>query len=36
MELAGSLCSTQLAQTVYGSIQELAGFERPEWLDMPP
>ena len=27
--------STQIAQTVYGSIQELAGFDRPEWLDMP-
>jgi hypothetical protein len=26
--------STDLAQTVYGSIQELAGFDRPEWLDM--
>ena len=21
---------------VYGSIQELAGFDRPEWLDMLP
>lgn len=28
--------STEIAQTVYGSIQELAGFDRPEWLDMPP
>jgi transcriptional regulator with XRE-family HTH domain len=28
--------STEVAQTVYGSIQELAGFERPEWLDLPP
>jgi transposase-like protein len=27
--------STQIAQTVYGSIQELAGFDRPESLDMP-
>jgi hypothetical protein len=28
--------STEIAQTIYGSIQELAGFERPEWLDMTP
>ena len=28
--------STEIAQTIYGSIQELAGFDRPEWLDMPP
>ena len=27
--------STEIAQTIYGSIQELAGFDRPEWLDMP-
>jgi predicted transcriptional regulator len=27
--------STKIAQTIYGSIQELAGFDRPEWLDMP-
>ena len=27
--------STDIAQTIYGSIQELAGFDRPEWLDMP-
>jgi hypothetical protein len=27
--------STQIAQTIYGSIQELAGFDRPQWLDMP-
>jgi hypothetical protein len=26
--------STEVAQTIYGSIQELAGFDRPEWLDM--
>jgi Helix-turn-helix domain len=26
--------STEIAQTIYGSIQELAGFDRPEWLDM--
>lgn len=23
---------TRLVQTIYGSIQELGGFERPEWL----
>jgi transposase-like protein len=28
--------STEIAQTIYGSIQELAGFDRPEWIDMPP
>jgi hypothetical protein len=27
------LCDTRVAQTIYGSIQELAGFDRPEWLD---
>jgi hypothetical protein len=27
--------STEIAQTIYGSIQELGGFDRPEWLDMP-
>jgi transposase-like protein len=27
--------STEIAQTIYGSIQELAGFDRPEWLDLP-
>jgi hypothetical protein len=25
--------STRIAQMIYGSIQELAGFERPDWLD---
>jgi transcriptional regulator with XRE-family HTH domain len=25
--------STRIAQTIYGSIQELAGFERNDWLD---
>jgi hypothetical protein len=25
--------STEIAQTIYGSIQEYGGFERPEWLD---
>lgn len=27
------LHDTRVAQTIYGSIQELAGFDRPEWLD---
>ena len=27
------LNSTQVVQTIYGSIQEYGGFERPEWLD---
>ena len=27
--------STQVTQTIYGSIQEIAGFERCEWLDLP-
>lgn len=26
--------STEIAQTIYGSIQALAGFDRPEWIDM--
>ena len=25
--------STRVVQTIYGSIQEYGGFERPEWLD---
>lgn len=25
--------STKIVQTIYGSIQEYGGFERPEWLD---
>ena len=25
--------STFLAQSIYGAIQEYAGFDRPEWLD---
>lgn len=25
--------STRIAQTIYGSIQEYGGFDRPEWLD---
>jgi hypothetical protein len=30
-----ALCvhSTRIVQTIYGSIQEYGGFERPEWLD---
>ena len=28
-----TLHSTQIVQTIYGSIQEYGGFERPEWLD---
>ena len=27
------VCSTRIVQTIYGSIQELGGFDRPEWLD---
>jgi hypothetical protein len=26
--------STEVVQTIYGSIQELASFDRPEWLDL--
>ena len=25
--------STRIVHTIYGSIQELGGFDRPEWLD---
>jgi hypothetical protein len=25
--------STEIVQSIYGAIQEYAGFERPEWLD---
>jgi hypothetical protein len=25
--------STEIVQTIYGSIQEFAGFDRPEWID---
>ncbi len=25
--------SSEIVQTIYGSIQEYGGFERPEWLD---
>jgi hypothetical protein len=27
-----AVCDTRIVQTIYGSIQELAGFERGEWL----
>jgi hypothetical protein len=27
------LHDTRIVQTIYGSIQEYGGFERPEWLD---
>ena len=27
------VCNTRIVQTIYGSIQEYGGFERPEWLD---
>jgi AcrR family transcriptional regulator len=27
------VCSTEIVQTIYGSIQEFAGFNRPRWLD---
>jgi hypothetical protein len=26
------VCNTRIVQTIYGSIQEYAGIERPEWL----
>lgn len=29
-----TVCDTQLVQTIYGSIQELAGFTREGWLDL--
>ena len=28
-----SVDSTRIVQTIYGSIQEYGGFDRPEWLD---
>lgn len=28
-----SVCSVVVVQSIYGAIQEYAGFERPEWLD---
>jgi hypothetical protein len=27
------VCSTEITQETYGAIQELGGFNRPEWLD---
>lgn len=27
------VCSTRIVQTIYGSIQQYGGFDRPEWLD---
>ena len=27
-----TVCSTRIVQSIYGSIQEYAGFEREEWL----
>jgi hypothetical protein len=29
------VCSTFIAQSIYGAIQEYSGIERPEWLDLP-
>jgi hypothetical protein len=26
--------STEIVQSIYGAIQEYAGFDRPEWLDL--
>jgi hypothetical protein len=26
--------STEVIQSIYGAIQEYAGIERPEWLDL--
>lgn len=28
------VCSTFIVQSIYGAIQEYAGIERPEWLDL--
>jgi hypothetical protein len=28
-----SVNRTQVVQTIFGAIQEIGGFERPEWLD---
>jgi hypothetical protein len=25
-------CDTEVAHSIYGAIQEYAGFDRPEWL----
>jgi hypothetical protein len=29
-----TVCSTYIVQSIYGAIQEYAGIERPEWLDL--
>ena len=29
-----TVCSTFIVQSIYGAIQEYAGIERPEWLDL--
>ena len=29
-----SVCSVQVIQSIYGAIQEYAGIDRPEWLDL--
>jgi len=29
-----SVCSTFIVQSIYGAIQEYAGIDRPEWLDL--
>jgi hypothetical protein len=26
---------TSVVQAIYGAIQEIAGFDRDEWLDLP-
>jgi hypothetical protein len=26
------VCDTSVVQSIYGAIQEYAGFDRPEWL----
>jgi hypothetical protein len=31
--LGVSRFSTEIVQAIYGSIQEFAGFDRPEWVD---
>lgn len=32
----GIVNDTKVVQGIYGSIQELADFDRPEWIDMLP
>jgi hypothetical protein len=27
------VCDTAVVQSIYGAIQEYAGFDRPQWLD---